>query len=1591
MYSKRLKKIVAIFMIVTMVMANVNLDFSSLFQNNKKTDVEVQAKETKEKEPTVVKELEYLRTADSSTYLLSNGSKRLEFYGEDIRYEKDGEFIDYNPTLKKLSTDEKKELKKSIKDSKVLNENTVNDFVYTNTSSDSSLYFPEKIDQNTGIVLEKDNRVISFKPIYKQVEEDDLKVSDGETNILDVVEEVTAEAEEVEVSKNAQNTESSIQEETTKIEETSIKIKENSVKNNLISYIDEVNNVEYKYTSLPTGLKEEIILNERPDTNKFSFDINLEGMKLEILDGSKEVRILDKKTNKLVAYISEPNIKHANSDVTYEEVYYEIEENEDGSYVLNVIVDEEYLSNKSTKYPVTIDPVVFWTNTYLESAAVNDMPYSASYNLKNTDRIQLQNKCRTFGPYVDSQQYCYIDTSDMLSGDAFVGNGENLDSAYIENAYLKLVEFETNQATNPGGIEQFTTGTVEVHPISASWDVDTITWNNHPDMANEILAEFTCTGIHLKSHEIKLTDWVRKVASEETSNFGIALKAKEENTGDTFYSNSMRYLQDENGNYSIPAYMAFYIDYRDVGRHYGIPGVYAPSGNFSEVSNDITVQTILGDISLGITYNSLEYDTDSIVGKGFVFNYAMRVVEKAETVTIIMPSSAHWRFEKRDIDFYSADNRGTLIKQEDKFVLITLDKTSYYFDSNGYLDYIKDRYGNQLNISIDNTGKIQEINDNSGTDVEFKYTEGLLTSVEKKNGESVLACIEYSYNNHGYLIMTKYQNGSEKHYSYENGRLCKITISGENNANSVKSIDITYYADGIYKGMVKSTTNSIGVESVYSYDFTTNSTTINEYTYKTNNSETIANKVRSTKQTYNDKLSIIQVDNLMYSETNQQVEEVQYDNSVADPDCPSSYTDEYGYTTYYTYDGNGNVIKTTYHDESFEESEYNSENLITKHTDRNGLVTNYVYTDDGLLTSTTTGGVLMSTYTYYPESTYGIEGLVHKETDARGNITEYVYNNQGNIVEKIQTIDNVNYTTTYEYNTQGWLIKEVDPNGVTTEYTHDIMGNVILTKVSCQEEGYERFTRTVHDIFGRVIQEIDTLDYKPSLDNLVSDSYSNTEVGVRTQYNTQGQVIKVTDALGNTTDYEYDLDGNVIKEIQANGSYSRYVYDNYGRVAEEYSYDNDRKTEILIKKYTYTEGKNEIVTTEYFDDSDFAKTIEVYNFEGNIEKIIYHNGLEENYEYDNGLLVKEQKGDNIWTTYTYNSWGRVLTEISAFDLTGNSVKKYTYDNYGNVVSELVKNNAFNQDDSYKKTEYTYDSRNNLVATIVYKGKVAVNCTQSYYSWDNKLLREYKGLTEPLVINGLDNIENTLNQEYSVIKYEYDALGRLSKKTDALNKVIEYEYNEENREVKQIDRNGVEHSMTYDRNGNLIKKTSSNNTETIKKTYSYDCMGNMITEKEDNLLIRYVYDAQGNCIKETISDENAESESDADVVKEYTYNNASMMLTHKITIGNTVKQYVSKEYDKMGNIKRVLENNSIKASYTYDLFDRVILTEYNNGVTEENTYNYAGLVTSTTNKKIQILYLNIYIHIIMMAKREVRVKVVGYRHIYMTKRNNYYTK
>ena len=222
MKTKRtIKKTISVVMTLIIAVSGFRLDitkiniYGSENMKSETNNVNVDVSKNIDEQPEVVKELKSERTENSNTYLMSDGSKKLEIANEDIRYKENGKWKDYDPTIKQTTENDKKNIDDVVKNNE--------DYDYVNKSGDSKQYFADKLDGKSGIVMTKGDYAFSFIPIT----EDKLvgKMSDNE-----------------------------------------------------IKYENDTN-VEYKYESLQNGVKECIVLRKCPSNNQFVFKLNLNGMK----------------------------------------------------------------------------------------------------------------------------------------------------------------------------------------------------------------------------------------------------------------------------------------------------------------------------------------------------------------------------------------------------------------------------------------------------------------------------------------------------------------------------------------------------------------------------------------------------------------------------------------------------------------------------------------------------------------------------------------------------------------------------------------------------------------------------------------------------------------------------------------------------------------------------------------------------------------------------------------------------------------------------------------------------------------------------------------------------------------------------------------------------------------------------------------------------------------------------------------------------------------------------------------------------------------------------------------------------------------
>ena len=969
-------------------------------------------------------------------------------------------------------------------------------------------------------------------------------------------------------------------------------------------------------------------------------------------------------------------------------------------------------------------------------------------------------------------------------------------------------------------------------------------------------------------------------------------------------------------------------------RFYGIPGGYAPTGNYSETFTDITIPSVLGDIPLSRSYNSLESTTSSIVGKGFHFNYSMRIADDPRDTSktyVIMPDSAWWCFTKNSNGTYTArDCRGTLIRNAStlEYTFETLNQMRYGFTSAGYLEYVEDFKGNRITVKTDTVGKITAMTDITGLSVSFTYSGSLLTKItDNVSGRTV----QYAYSNNCLKTVT-YPGGIKTLYDYASGLLVDVTSSSNDGLLTREESSIAYNTSGAYGGLVDTVTDDQGLMSTY------------DYTLKPSKQVKITDDNSITTQTYNNAFALLLKQVAPENGARSYLE----DNTLNQYHEVTRSVDECGNITNYSYDTRGNLIQVLYPDGATEKYTYDVNNNNISYTNKSGGATWYIYDGYNLVkvvrpingvssysTAANQADYEITSYTYYTNTT--VKGLMQTETGPMGdnrNYIEYNYNTKGKVIKKLVNLKYESCKIFYSYDTAGRLEREsVYPGDfskfVHTRHTYNSMGLLQSTTVS--DAVGTKIWRSTEKTYDGLGQE---------LNDTQADGSSTTYT-----YDEKGNVKSEKDANGDITTYEYNNEGNLKKETLPNGAIIDYSYDELLRVtAEEFDGDEQKKIEYSVD----TARKISIVKTT---DVRGETTVEETGYDGRLLTKTDPNGLKQINTYDRGgRLIREEYKDGSsvmkWVEYTYDPWDRKLTETSSFDNSGSAKVKYTYDKNGNVLTESVKNSVPGQLETWSKTGYVYDAWGNTLQVVYYEGNTPVNYIQYYYDWDGEMLREYKGLTSPLTITGLDRVQNPSDQDYSVIKYEYDGMRQLISKTDAAGESETYQYDQLGRLIYTKDRNGAEHTVEYDKMGNATKKESKhlNNGQSVKptitKNFTYDSMGNLRSADDGGAITTYSYDRKGNRIREE----------NGNTVKTFAYNDADQVTESIITIRGIEEQKIQNNYNSYGQLTEVLEKDILKASYTYDVMGQVTSTTNANGTCETNTYNSAGLVTSTVNRK-----------------------------------------
>ncbi len=609
-------------------------------------------------------------------------------------------------------------------------------------------------------------------------------------------------------------------------------------------------------------------------------------------------------------------------------------------------------------------------------------------------------------------------------------------------------------------------------------------------------------------------------------------------------------------------------------------------------------------------------------------------------------------------------------------------------------------------------------------------------------------------------------------------------------------------------------------------------------------------------------------------------------------------------------------------------------------------------------------------------NTYDKNGNMDSSTDAAGNVTKYTYDKLNRLLEtKRKLMDDkgtTDVTTSQTYTWDGQVATQTDAKGNKTQYTYDAQGHQIKIEDALGKTTYKAYDRLgrntaivapknytanaelstmertvfVYDAVGRVLEQRELYNKLiPSTTGTMNKVWSEIPVK-RYTYDSMGNVISTTDALGNTSTSTYNLAGMIETETDAetaarsNAFTVKYDYNGLGQKVKEmyqgaayfYTYDGIGKllrTEIdgvMKSTSTYDLAGRETLVTDALGNT-------IRKLWNNLDKLSKTttqgdttiDSLQTTYQYDKlANLVYSKNSMGAINTYTYDSFGRNLSQTvkneegtstistsTAYDLNGNILTKTD----GNLNTTTYAYDAINRNTSITNslnqvTTYTYDENGNLTQQKDYLGNITKN-----------------------VYDGINRLVETRDAYNRIIKQlEYNDANTQITAYDALRNKTVYLYDKNLRQTETTNAMGNTSTMVYDLRGNISEKKDGKGNTT---SYQYDAENRLtkVTDAMGNSTV-YTYDAAGNLLTQTDGNGNTTT---------YQYNSA-MLVTSKIDPAGNAENYT---YYANGKMKEKTDRNGIVTSYVYDVFGR-LLKEDAGGQVQSYTYDGNGNMLTMTD-------------------------------------------
>ena len=581
--------------------------------------------------------------------------------------------------------------------------------------------------------------------------------------------------------------------------------------------------------------------------------------------------------------------------------------------------------------------------------------------------------------------------------------------------------------------------------------------------------------------------------------------------------------------------------------------------------------------------------------------------------------------------------------------------------------------------------------------------------------------------------------------------------------------------------------------------------------------------------------------------------------------------DEEGRITLYQYNDWSQITAVTLADASKAFFSYDEDGRLVEAVDPEGGSRKWIYHADDTLEKTVDEAGVETVYQYNKDK------LVETVTYANKAEVRLEYDDHCNL-SKITLPDGS--SSAWEYDYRGNCLTEKNPMGAVDVYQYDALNRLVAARLA---DGNE--IRLAYDGYEDVLHAEDKHSKVDFTYTILGSLASRTQGGrkISYAYNSEEELVSITNEKGEVYRFERDAKGNIVKEEgydnltrtyerdysglvtkinRPGGRFTKYRYDKLGRVIRADYHDESYETFTYNKNGALTETENQHariklerdalgrVTKEWQDNHWISSRYDAMgnrvqtasSFGANI--LAKHNEMGQ-VTYLTAYLDKEKP---LTAEMEYNAFGQETRRL----VSGGVCSNWEYDHVGRPIFHEV--NA--------GQERAGRRQNSAGHTKGYSETLR----RRSYEWDvnDRLKRVTNGLTKGVTMFSYDQFSSLVRAEepgFETIFRETDSVGNLYETPDKSDRVygagsrleksginLKEKRNSFQGGYGKLVTKGREYS--YDAEGNLAGKTEANG-----DAWQYFYYGNgMLKEviRPDKSSVHFQYDTFGRRIEKSVT-------------------------------------------------------------------------------------------------------------------------------------------